>query len=299
MPPDSEIVVLLNPQAGRDDGDDFPGRLTALFTAAGTRPRIVLAAPDQITTIVRSAVSDGAAAVVAGGGDGTINTVASALLGTGTPMGVLALGTLNHFAKDVGIPLDVESAVRTIAAGHVSQIDVGEVNGRVFLNNSSIGIYPDLVVERETLRQRGHGKWPAAVIAAARLVRRYRGVTVRVTSDGGTQAFRTPFLFVGNNEYTVEGLRLGGRTTLSGGELFAYVAPRLHGRDLPKLLVTALLGRSSAGALERLHTQTLEVETPRNRRLRVSLDGEVTIMKPPLRYQIRCGALSVLVPATA
>jgi diacylglycerol kinase family enzyme len=298
MPPLSDVVVLLNPNAGGDDGDDFPMRLTGLFAQREVPARIVtITAPEQTAEIVRGAVADGASAVVAGGGDGTINAVASALAGTSVPLGVLALGTLNHFAKDAGIPLDLEPAVQTIADGHVVRVDVGEVNGRIFLNNSSIGIYPDLVVERESLRKNGHAKWAALAIAATRLVRRYRGVTVRITTGNVGRTLRTPFLFVGNNEYAVDGVGLGGRTSLSRGELSAYVAPRLHGRDLPRLLVLALIGRATnTRSLERLIMQRLDVETPGIHRLRVSLDGEVTVMTPPLRYQIRPGALSVIVP---
>jgi diacylglycerol kinase family enzyme len=187
--------------------------------------------------------------------------------------------------------------VQTIVAGHVAPVDVGEVNDRVFLNNSSIGIYPDLVAEREALRTKGYRKWPAFAIAGARLIRRYRGITVRVTSDQETRTFRTPFLFVGNNEYTADGIKLGGRTSLCDGRLFAYVAPRLHGRDLPRLLLSALArGTADGQGLERFSTVALDVETPHARRIRVSLDGEVAIMTTPLHYRIRCAALNVLVP---
>jgi diacylglycerol kinase family enzyme len=299
MPHDSEILVLVNDNAGGENPQDLPSRLTALFAAAGARARVVaITAPERTADLVREAIAAQAAAVVAGGGDGTVNAVAAALVGASTPLGVLALGTLNHFAKDAGIPLDLEAAVRTIAAGHVTSVDVGEVNGRTFLNNSSIGIYPDIVVEREALRAGGHWKWSALAIASARIVRRYRGVRLRLITAEAVESLRTPFVFVGNNEYTVDGVKLGGRTSLSGGKLFAYVAPRLHGRDLPRLFLLALISRAvHARGLTRFSTGKLDVETSRPRRVRVAVDGEVAMMTTPLRYRIRPGALNVLVPA--
>ena len=106
--------------------------------------------------------------VVAAGGDGTVNAVASALAGSDMPLGIFPLGTFNHFARDIGIPLGPEAAAKVIATGHPKRVDVGEVNDRIFVNNSSLGVYPDIVRERESLRQQGHRKWTAFTIASAR-----------------------------------------------------------------------------------------------------------------------------------
>jgi YegS/Rv2252/BmrU family lipid kinase len=293
------IAVLLNPAAGIAATEDRAARLAGLFEAAGATARIVtLGAGDNTAAAVHAAVADGAASVVAAGGDGTVNSVASALVGSQTPMGVLPLGTLNHFARDLGIPFDLPLAVATIVAAQTTRVDVGEVNARYFLNNSSIGVYPDIVVERERLRTQGRRKWTAFAIACARVVRHYRGLTVGVRARDATQKTRTPFLFVGNNEYQTEGLRLGARTRLDGGTLFAYLAPRVRTRELPKLLALALMGRArSSHALESFAATALHVSTPRRHHLRVSLDGEVTVMHPPLYYRARPLALSVIVPA--
>jgi diacylglycerol kinase family enzyme len=274
-------------------------RVAQLFEAAGVDVQIVqLQSGAQTPDAARAAVSHGAAAVVAGGGDGTVSSVASVLVGGTIPLGVLPLGTLNHFAKDAGIPQDLDGAVATIAAAHLTRVDVGEVNGRTFINNSSIGVYPDIVVERETLRKQGHLKWTAFALATARILRRYRGLVVGLTADEATERARTAFLFVGNNEYQVDGLNLGGRTRLDGGQLFAYIAPRVHARQLPKLLALALAGRARAQyALESFATTELHVHTPGRHRLRVALDGEVTVMTRPLRYRIRPQSLRVIVPA--
>ena len=152
-----------------------------------------------MTAAARRALADGAEAVVAGGGDGTINAVASVLAGSGVAFGVLPLGTLNHFAKDLGIPLALDEAVRNVAEGKPMQVDVGQVNERIFLNNSSLGLYPDIVRDREKQQRRlGRGKWPAAAWATIAALRRYPFLSVRLTIDGAQHARSTPFVFIGS-----------------------------------------------------------------------------------------------------
>jgi YegS/Rv2252/BmrU family lipid kinase len=293
------ITVLLNPAAGLEHNEAVPGRLSELFAKAGSSVRIVpLGVATDAAQTVRSAVETGAAAVVAAGGDGTVRSVAAGLVGSHTPLGVLPLGTLNHFAKDLGIPLDLEQAIEAIVARHQRSVDVGAVNDRVFVNNSSIGIYPDIVAAREDLRRQGHRKWAAFGLATARILRQYRGVRVRLEAGTLKKTAVTPFLFVGNNEYQIEGMRLGSRLRLDAGCLYAYLAPRLRGPDLPKLLALALAGRVVENhALESFATHDLEVKTPSMRAIRVALDGEVTFMTVPLRYRILPRALNVIVPA--
>jgi diacylglycerol kinase family enzyme len=292
------IAVLLNPTAGGSKTSDLPRKLEAMFTAAGAAANVIAPeSPARTADAVRQAIDSGATVVVAAGGDGTVSSVAGELVETHVPLGVLPLGTLNHFAKDLGLPLDLEKAVAVILNGRRTPVDVGDVNGRDFINNSSIGIYPDIVVEREALRAHGHRKWIAFVIATGRVLRRFPGVVVRVSSDQETETFRTPFLFVANNEYQVEGIRLGRRTRLDQGKLYAYVAPRQRARDLPKLAVAAVLGRVTRNpSLRAFATSELEVDTPGRRVLRVALDGEVIYMPTPLRYRVRHDALEVMAP---
>src|SRR5207253_9977053 len=159
-------------------------RLAELFKAAGLPYRIVLfkSGAEAVDT-VRRAVKGGDDAVVAAGGDGTVSTVASALAGSEVPLGVVPLGTRNHFAKDLALPLDLGEAVKAIGIRRTTKVDVGEVNRFTFLNNASVGIYPDIVLEREALRRRGYRKWTAFAVATARIVREYRGLVVKITAD--------------------------------------------------------------------------------------------------------------------
>lgn len=254
---------------------------------------------EMIATAER-ALRDSAPIVVAGGGDGTINAVASVVVGSGTPFGVLPLGTLNHFAKDLNIPLELDAAIANVAQGVPHQVDVGEVNGRIFLNNSSLGLYPDIVRDREKQQRRlGRGKWLAFSWALVAALRRYPFLSVQLTLNDAVHARRTPFVFIGNNEYMMEGLNIGERERLDGGQLSLYVAQRPGRLGLLKLALHALFGKlSQAKDFDVLTATDLEVAT-HHRRLRVATDGEVTIMNTPLQYRIRKAALAVLVPAPA
>jgi diacylglycerol kinase family enzyme len=295
------LAVFFNPMAGGTQRRDLQSQLAALFAAVSLPVQLIaLDSPETTPGRVRSAVVSGAEVVVAAGGDGTVHSVASALLETPATLGVIPLGTLNHFAKDLAIPLGLEEAVRTIAVRHTVPVDVGEVNGQPFLNNSSIGVYPNIVVERESLRQQGYRKWTAFFIATARILSRYRGIIVQMKVADSTKIVQTPFLFVGNNEYEIEGRRLGKRRRIDTGQLSVYVAPRLHSRDLPVLAARALAGRVSEGpALESFATAAVDVDAPGRGQLRVALDGEVTVLATPLRYRARPSALRVIVPLEA
>jgi diacylglycerol kinase family enzyme len=246
----------------------------------------------------RKALADGVKIVVAGGGDGTVSAVASVLASSGAALGVLPLGTLNHFAKDLGIPLALDAAIANVAAGRRARVDVGEVNGRIFLNNSSLGLYPDIVRDREKQQRRlGRGKWLAAAWATLAALRRYPSLSVRLILAGQRHARRTPFVFIGNNEYTMQGLGIGERSRLDGGTLSLYMAQHPGRLGLLRFALRALLGRlAQERDFDILLADALEIKT-RHRHMRVATDGEVSIMTPPLRYRVLPGALTVIVPS--
>jgi diacylglycerol kinase family enzyme len=248
----------------------------------------------ELGPLARRAVSERNSRVAAGGGDGTVNAVAGVVAGTDIALGVLPMGTLNHFAKDAGIPLDLEEAVRNFFTGRVVKVDVGEVNGRVFVNNSAIGVYPHLVRGREAQQRHGHPKWLALVIAVGAVLRRYSRLRVRMhMSEAEALARLTPFLFVGNNRYEVAGLEIGRRLSLTSGRLWVCTAPRR--RNLIAMAWRTLTGRVSDQELNAIEAEEIWVEaaTPR---INVSTDGEVSLMAAPLHYRIRPGALGVVLP---
>ncbi|GAB3442469.1 diacylglycerol kinase family lipid kinase [Massilia solisilvae] len=293
-----KAAVIVNGSAGSGHDQDTARTLREQFGAAGIEAGVTLAdGGAAIIDAARKAARSDAELVVGGGGDGTINAVASVLVGTGRPFGVLPLGTLNHFAKDLGMPLALDQAVRALATGRPRQVDVGEVNGRIFLNNSSLGLYPDIVHDREKQQRRlGRGKWLAAAWASLAALRRYPFLSVRLVVEGQRLARRTPFVFIGNNQYTMQGFSIGARARLDQGVLSLYVAQRPGRLGLLRFALRALMGRlAQERDFDVLLAAEMEVTTLRPR-IRVATDGEVTIMDSPLRYRVRPGALTVIVP---
>lgn len=293
------VMVIINGGAGAGHDEAAAAELRAKLKNAGLDAELVLAAGgDDMIAAARRALEEGAQLVAAGGGDGTINAVASVLVGSGVTFGVLPMGTLNHFAKDLGIPLDLDAAILNLASGTPKHVDVGEVNGRIFLNNSSLGLYPDIVRDREKQQRRlGRGKWPAAVWAALAALHRFPFLSMRLDVGGQHLARRTPFVFIGNNPYTMEGLSIGARERLDAGLLSLYVAQKPTRFGLLRFAFDALRGRlGNERDFDVLHAPEMEIDTHK-KRMRVATDGEVTVMNPPLRYRVRSGALTVLVPS--
>ena len=292
------IEVIINASSGGPGKEEVRNQLTSLFNQGGVDAHISLArSGEQLIELAERRAKGDARTIVAGGGDGTINAVASTLIDSGKTLGVLPLGTLNHFAKDLKIPLDLEGAVKTIIANYVVPVDVGEVNGHIFLNNSSLGLYPRLVHEREQKQRLGHGKWPAFVWAAFSVMRRYPFLDVRLSVDGREISSRTPFVFVGNNEYEMENFNIGGRARLDRGELCLYFSHRMRRLGLVGLALRALVRRvESAEQFVAMRATEFSIETKRSS-IHVATDGEVMMMRPPLRYRVRPGALKVIVPA--
>jgi diacylglycerol kinase family enzyme len=289
------IVVIVNAGSGQGNDQALADRIAAAFRAAGGDADVRLARGGEIEAEVRRAVAERPDVIVAGGGDGTVSAVSAGLIDGDIALGVLPLGTLNHFAKDLGLPLELEAAVAHVVRGRPTRVDAGEVNGRVFVNNSSLGLYPDIVRDRERQQKRlGRGKWPALAWATLAALRRYSFMSVRLSVDGRDQHWRTPFVFVGNNAYRMEGFAIGERSGLADGVLSLYVAQRPGRLRLLELALRALLGRlRQARDFVAMSATEIVVES-RHHRLRVATDGEVTVMTPPLVYRIRRASLSVM-----
>ena len=293
------LTVIVNAGARQADEDQVCRQLAAIFNSHGVEADIWLGrSGGEIVELARRAAKGQSPVVVAGGGDGTINAVASELIDTGKVLGVLPLGTLNHFAKDLGIPLAIEAAVDVISQQTIANIDIGEVNGRYFLNNSGLGLYPRIVQEREQQQAKGWGKWLAFFSALLIIIHRYPLLSVRLDADARELRRRTPMVFVGNNEYELQGLNMGSRRCLNGGMLFLYVTREMSRWRLFKMGLAALFGNlSDATDFDALCVREVSVQA-RRRRLRVALDGEVVVMRLPLRYRVHPAALRVIVPAS-
>ena len=292
----SRIFVILNANSGNGNDEALSRRVHDLFAAADMPAEVALArGAQEISAKIAHAIAMNSDVIVAGGGDGTVSLVAAALVDREIALGVLPLGTLNHFAKDLRLPMNLDAAVQQIVAGVRLKVDVGEVNGRIFVNNSSLGLYPDIVRDRELQQRRlGRSKWLAFFWAAVAALRRYPFLSVGLIVQGSEHRRRTPFVFIGNNEYRMQGFALGGRECLSAGRLSLYTAQHPGRLRLVQFALRALAGRlKQARDFDLMVTTELVVES-RKQHLRVATDGEVTVLRPPLRYRIRPASLTVL-----
>ncbi len=294
------IEVLINEGSGGVLGEETSRSLRDRFIAHGIPANVHLAKTGQeIVRLAKHAVED-ADLIVAGGGDGTISTVAAEVAKAGKTLGILPLGTLNNFSKDLGIPQDLPGAVHTVATGAVKVIDLAEVNGRTFINNSSIGLYPKIVLSRnEQQRRLGRGKWHAAFWAALQIFRLSPFLKVRIELDGKTFLRKTPFVFVGNNEYEMDLYNIGRRAALDDGELSVYFLHRSGRWGVILLIFHTLFGRLRQWKdFEEVSTGEITIQT-RRKKIAVALDGEVASMETPLEYRTRPKALKVMVPKEA
>jgi diacylglycerol kinase family enzyme len=296
------MVVIMNQTSGTLSVPADRELFLRCLRDAGLEATVLsIARGDQIETLLRPHLERGCRTVVAAGGDGTINAVASLLIGTGLAgtsvhLGVIPGGTLNHFAADLNIPSDLAEAVQVLKTGTPQLVDVGAVNGRIFLNNSGLGLYPEMVMTREEIQRRGFRKATALLAASALTLLRFPLLRVRLEVNGLAIRRSTPFVFVGNNPYEVEGSRFGKRSRLDTGELCLWVALRPRRLGLLRgLFQMAFQGLRGVRELDVLQTREATIQS-RRRMMPVSIDGEVFRLPTPLHYAIRPRALSVIVP---
>jgi diacylglycerol kinase family enzyme len=294
-----KIRVIVNRSGGTLKGaGDEEAKIVAAFETAGADADVRMTnSADIYEALKEAAAAPGLDAVVAGGGDGTLSCAAGHLADTGRAFGILPLGTLNHLARDAGIPAKIEEAAKVIAAGHIREIDVADVNGRVFVNNSAVGLYPDMVRLREMEQEKlGRSKRMAMLSASLASLRHFRRHKLWLSAPGLETPIRTPMLFIGNNRYQVNLLGLGKREQLDAGELCLY-AIRAESRF--RLFWAGI--RGVFGKLDQqrdfITAYVTEAEIGANRpTLSISADGETLRMETPLRYRIRPKALRLIVP---
>ena len=304
--PPGPFLILLNPGSGANDAATARATIAAVLDGGGAAHSFVeLAEPARIGEVaaqcVRRAQAEGAT-VVAAGGDGTINAVVRAVLGSGCSFGVLPMGTFNYFSRTHGIPEDLAEATRVLLGARVAQVQVGQVNERVFLVNASLGLYPQLLEDREAAKlQFGRSRLVAFGSALKTLLRSHRVLHLQLRSDGAEKSVATPTLFVGNNRLQLEQIGIAESACLAHGRLAAIA---LRPVSAPGMLGLAL--RGSLGLLgDAEHVvsfpfRSLEVGTARGTtpRIKVATDGEVSRMRLPLHFQVAAATLPLLCPAT-
>ncbi|MEO6433069.1 MAG: diacylglycerol kinase family protein [Sphingomicrobium sp.] len=291
-----DALVIINRGGGRAD-DGSADRVRQALATAGVAADVVEVEGKDLAERAAKAVTAGVKLVVAAGGDGTVSAIAGALADSAATMGVIPLGTLNHFARDLGIPADLDKACALLGAGRPRRIDLAELNGRIFINNSALGLYPLMVMDREAQQNRlGRSKLLAMVVASVRALARFRHHRLSLTVNESLKRIDTPLLFVGNNDYRLDIGGAGQRDSLNGGRLCVFVMGP-HGRlGLFAVMLRVLFGSARPGDMVQLDdVQRLRLDSHRSY-LTVSLDGEICQQKPPLDYRVRPKALTVLAP---
>lgn len=302
--PQPELLVLLNPGSGANDAREIRETLARVFGDAGRAHRFVpIEGPADLahaSELAAASARDGSAALVAVGGDGTINTVANAAWRSGCLLGVLPQGTFNLFGRDHGIPQDLEAAARALLDAQPQEVQVGEVNGRLFLVNASLGLYPQLLEDRETFKQQfGRHRWVAVLAGLVTLFKWRRQLRVEIELDGERRIVRTPTLFVGNNRLQMD--RVGITPEVAGrvgaGCLAALIPKPIGTWSMVWLMLRGAIGRlGDAEQVESFAFRSLTVDVLRVRKLKVATDGEVEVMRDPLRFSVAARPLRLLMP---
>ncbi|WP_293882847.1 diacylglycerol kinase family protein [Sphingomonas sp.] len=295
MPARKPLTVIVNKGGGAASraGDALVDQVEAAFAAADCPVTVAAVAGKDIASCVEKAAKSGT--VVVGGGDGTLGSAAALLVDTKTTLGILPLGTRNHLARELGIPMDLPGAARIIADGHKRRIDLSSVNDHIFVNNASIGLYPAMVRAREDLQER-HGlpKWIANLPAGWHTLGTLRHHRLRVAMDGAPRPIRTPLLFVGNNVYSLDLGKVGQRDALDDGKLSVFAVAPNSRAGLIGFGLRAMIGRTEPGrdfaTVGVCETMTLSA---RANTIEVATDGEILRLKTPLTFKVLPRALEV------
>jgi YegS/Rv2252/BmrU family lipid kinase len=276
--------------------------LTALqdaATAAGLEV-IRLTHEVNVSETIRDRIRRGVKLFIAAGGDGTINHVVQPLVHTeGATLGVIPAGTYNHFAKDLGIPLPWREALEVALTGATRQIDAARVNDRFFVNNVSMGLYPELVAKREE-RGRDYPRWKARLWAAYTTLQKFPHVTFTLETEHHEEVIRTQVLMISNNTYDLSRIGIEApRNTLSEGRLSIYWIPHISRLELMKFGAHYLAGRvRTAPGFRSFRTSRMKLQS-RKRAVHLGIDGEVMTMPTPIVITIVPQGLLVKVPRSS
>jgi len=297
--PAAALQFVVNGQAGHGDADATREVIEAGLREAGRAGTVLFAAPGELARVARDAAAraraDGSA-VVAVGGDGTINTVAQAAHAAGCALGVIPRGTFNYFAREHGAPTEPQEALRWLLDARPEPVQISAINEQVFLVNTSLGLYPDLLQDRETWKGRfGRSRLVALGAGMATLLRAQRRLKLWIEWEGQQRELRTLTLFVGNNRLQLEQLGLGAESeqaeaAATSGHVTAVILKPIGTLAMVGLMLRGALGQlGEASGIERFVCQSLVIKPSRwmgRRKVKVAFDGEVGWMRSPLTVRV-------------
>lgn len=305
LDPAAPLIFIINAASGSSDGDAKRVVIEDALRAAGRQGDVRFVRPDALAQEARAAAATALAtrsAVVAVGGDGTINAVAQAAHGAGCAMGVVPLGTFNYVARTHGISTEPAEAAQMLMHAVPVPVQVGTVNGHVFLVNASLGLYPALLEDRETYKARfGRSRWVAMGAACMTLLRGHRQLRLLIDEGGVVREVRTPTLFVGNNRLQLEqvGLDLSAHPAraLDDGRIAAVMLKPIGTLAMAWLMLRGAMGSlGEADSVESFAFQRMVVQ-PRLRKIKVAFDGEIARMRTPLEFRVAAQPLYLLKPS--
>lgn len=292
------ICVICNKGSGRSSRE--ADAVEAAMAVLGDRATLWRVDGRDLDDAGAQAVAQGFGAVVAAGGDGTVMSVAGAVAGSGKRFGVIPLGTFNYFARGLGIPEDPAGAAQVILDGHARPVALGEVNGRVFLNNVSLGVYPAILRQREEVYRRwGRRRLAAHWSVAKTFIRLGRPLYLTISADGQASRVVTPLLFVARSAFQVEHFGLDGADCVAAGRMAVFVAPKSGRAGLFASAFRLVRGATQEGRDFALTCADAVTIAARSRHLTVACDGEKFRMRTPLRLRVLHDALDVLAPLEA
>jgi diacylglycerol kinase family enzyme len=306
--PASPLQFVINAAAGSSDADAKRGFIETALRVGGRRGELLFCRPDELTRVAHEAAARAialATAAVAVGGDGTLNTVAQAAHAAGCAMGVVPQGTFNYFARTHGIPADPTEAVGLLLRSAPAPVQVAGVNDRVFLVNASLGLYPDLLEDREAYKARfGRSRWVAFVAACATLMRAQRRLRLHIEMGGTVRDMQTLTLFVGNNRLQLQQFGAEPEDTLAGtpgaGSMAALMLRPIGTLSMIRLMLHGAMGTlGEAQSVEHFEFHHMVVRptlAPGRRLVKVAFDGEVTRMRAPLDFRVLAKPLYLLMP---
>ncbi|MBC7955324.1 MAG: NAD(+)/NADH kinase [Cytophagales bacterium] len=304
--PTAPLSIVFNAASGHADAHDTSALIARLLNEAGRRHHIQLVKkggdiPAEARRAVAQAVAQGGA-VVAAGGDGTINAVAQAAHEAGCPLGVLPQGTFNYFSRTHRIPADTAEATRALLSASVEPVQVGLVNERLFLVNASLGLYPDMLEDREHFKARfGRNRVVALGAAVATALRAHQRLRLRIQLGDGVRNVRSSSLFLGNNRLQLQQVGLPEARAVESGHIAAVMLKPVGPWALLRLLMHGALG--ALGNDERVESFKFQRMTVApwlpygTRRVKVAADGEVSFMRTPLEFRVAPKPLYLLKPA--
>ena len=304
MDPASPLLFIVNSASGSHDSDAARVAIEAALGAAGRTGEFLWAGPGELPRVARLAAETALArrsAVVAVGGDGTLNSVAQAALAQGCVMGVVPQGTFNYFGRTHGIPTDAAEATRALLRASPVPVQVGLINDRVFLVNASLGLYPELLQDREAFKARfGRSRLVALLASGVTLLGRHRQLRLRIELGGKARNLRTPTLFVGNNRLQLEQVGLRQAPALDQGCIAAVMLRPIGALAMLGLMLRGAFGTlGEASTVESFEFQRMLVK-PRfgfaRRRVKVAFDGEVSWLRAPLDFRVSPTPLYLLKP---